>query len=60
MFTGKLWANKYHISCVKLMESIVRDAIMVHMMKLNLITDNQHGFIQGRNCITQLLVCLEE
>ena len=42
------------------MESIVRDAIMAHMMKPNLITDNQHGFITHRNCIIQLLGCLEE
>ena len=44
----------------KLLESIVRDTIMAHMMKNNLITDNQHGFVPGRNCITQLLVCLDE
>ena len=44
----------------KLMESIVRDTIMAHMMKNNLITDNQHGFVAGRNCITQLLVCLDD
>ena len=44
----------------KLMESIVRDTIMAHMMKNNLITDNQHGFVPGRNCITQLLVCLDD
>ena len=30
------------------------------MMKNNLITDNQHGFVPGRNCITQLLVCLDD
>ena len=44
----------------KLMESIVRDTIMAHMTKNNLITDNQHGFVPGRNCITQLLVCLDD
>ena len=44
----------------KLMESIVRDTIMAHMMKNNLITDNQHGFVPGRNSITQLLVCLDD
>lgn len=25
-----------------------------------LISANQHGFVPGRNCITQLLVCLED
>ena len=34
--------------------------IMAHMMKNNLITDNQHGFVPGHNCITQLLVCLDD
>ena len=29
-------------------------------MDNNLISDDQHGFVPGRNCITQLLVCMEE
>ena len=44
----------------KMMESIVRDAIVTHLMKNNLITDNQHGFVPDRDCITQLLICMEE
>ena len=44
----------------KIMESIVRDAVVEHLMKNNLFTNDQHGFVPGRNCITQLLVCLEE
>ena len=43
----------------KVMESIVRDAMVDHLMKNNLFTDDQHGFVPGRNCITQLLVCIE-
>ena len=39
----------------KMMESIVRDAIVTHMMKHELFTDDQHGFVPGRDCITQLL-----
>ena len=42
------------------MESIVRDAIVAHMIKHKLITDEQHGFVPGRDCITQLLLCLED
>ena len=42
------------------MESIVRDAIMDHLTKYNIIANDQHGFVPRRNCITQLLVCLEE
>ena len=44
----------------KIMESIVRAAIVNHLMKNNLFSDDQHGFVPGRNCITQLLMCLEE
>ena len=44
----------------KIMESIVRDEIVAHMMKHNLLTNDQHGFVPGRDCITQLLLCLEE
>ena len=42
------------------MESIVRDAIVDHLMKNDLITDDQHGFVPDRDCITQLLSCIED
>ena len=44
----------------KIMESIIRDAIVSHMVKLDLILDAQHGFVPGRNCLTQLLICMED
>ena len=44
----------------KIMESIVRDAILAHMVKNNLLAGEQHGFVPARNCITQLLLCLED
>ena len=44
----------------KIMESIVRDAILAHMVKNNLLAGDQHGFVPARNCITQLLLCLED
>ena len=44
----------------KLMESIVRDSIVSHMMKHNLLNDDQHGFVPGRDCTTQLLICMED
>ena len=43
----------------KVMESIVRDAMVEHLMKNNLFTDNQHGFVPGRDCIAQLLIWME-
>lgn len=42
----------------KVMESIIRDNIIEHMMKHNLFTDDQHGFVPGRSCVTQLLEVL--
>ena len=44
----------------KILESIIRDAIVSHLMKNGLITDDQHGFVPKRDCITQLLVCIED
>ena len=43
----------------KLMESIVRDKLVSHMMENQLFCDAQHGFVPGRSCMTQLLVTLE-
>ena len=33
----------------KIMESIVRGAIVTHIMKQNLLNDHQHGFVPGRD-----------
>ena len=44
----------------KIMESIIRDAIVSHMMKHDIISDAQHGFVPGRNCLSQLLICRED
>ena len=44
----------------KIMESIIRDAIISHMTDHDLISDAQHGFVPGRNCLTQLLICMED
>jgi ribonucleases P/MRP protein subunit RPP40 len=44
----------------KIMESILKDAIMSHLDKLSLIRDSQHGFTRGRSCLTNLLEFLEK
>ena len=44
----------------KLMEKILRDAIVEHMMENNLFSTMQHGFMKGRSCVTQLLEFLED
>lgn len=43
-------------SCVcKLLERIIKDQLMNHLTKFNLINSSQHGFIQKRSCLTNLL-----
>ena len=41
------------------METIVRDQIVSHMMENSLFCDEQHGFVPGRSCMTQLLITIE-
>ena len=43
----------------KVMESIIRDAIVEHLVKNNFLSDEQHGFVPQRYCISQLLLCIE-
>ena len=40
----------------KLMESIIRDKIVIHMERNNLFSQMQHGFVPLRNCMTNLLM----
>ena len=41
------------------MESLVCDAIIDHLVKNNILVDAQHGFVPRRDCMTQLLLCIE-
>jgi len=41
------------------LEAIVRDSILEHVDKYNLIKESQHGFLKGRSCLTNLLEFLE-
>ena len=43
----------------KLMESIIRDAIMDHLLANNLILQSQHGFMEKKSCATILLEFFE-
>ena len=43
----------------KLMESLVRDKLVSHMEHNNLFSNSQHGFVPFRNCMTNLLTCIE-
>ena len=33
---------------------------MDHMTTNDIFVDEQHGFVPGRDCVSQLLMCLEE
>ena len=44
----------------RLMESILRDAIVEHLKVNNLIKSSQHGFMPHRSCLTNLLEFMEE
>ena len=41
------------------MESSVREKIMNHFESNKLLPENQHGFMAGRSCTTQLLEVLD-
>ncbi len=39
----------------KILESIIKDKIMDHLLENNLISESQHGFMPGRSCATNLV-----
>ena len=43
----------------KIMESVIRNHVMTFMKEHNIMRDEQHGFRQGRSCVTQLLQIME-
>ena len=44
----------------KVLESIVRDETVGHLIRQKLLNNAQHGFREGRSCLTNLLETLEE
>ncbi|MES9881396.1 MAG: reverse transcriptase domain-containing protein [Sedimenticola sp.] len=44
----------------KLLERLVRNEIVRHMTENNFFNPNQHGFMKGKSCTTQLLEFLED
>ena len=49
------------LTCVlcRVMESLLKDAIMDHLLENYLLSPRQHGFISGRSTVTQLLSYLD-
>ena len=41
------------------LEHLVRSDIMKHMWENKLLSDYQHGFVEGRSCTSQLLAVIE-
>jgi ribonucleases P/MRP protein subunit RPP40 len=50
------------MTCIvcKIMESILKDVMVKHLERANLIRDSQHGFTRGRSCLTNLLEFFED
>ena len=44
----------------KVFESVLKDAIVNHLRENGLLIKSQHGFLQGRSCLTNLLTFLED
>jgi len=42
----------------KVMESVIKDHMLSHLNKYNLLNKNQHGFLPGHSTSSQLLECL--
>ena len=62
---SKSAVNNYRpvsLTCIlcKLMEKLVREVILNHLIENNIITQHQHGFVPGRSCTTQLLEALDD
>ena len=43
----------------KIIESIIRDSILEYMVRNNLFSNDQHGFVPSRDCMTNLLLAIE-
>ena len=57
---NKLYAYGIRGVLSKVMETFVRDAVREHLLKNDLISSQQHGFIPGRSTSSQLLECFDE
>ena len=43
----------------KILESIIKDHVMLRINNNNLLTVHQHGFVPGPSCGTQLIACID-
>jgi Reverse transcriptase (RNA-dependent DNA polymerase) len=40
--------------CCKILEKVIRNAVLSHLTENNLLSECQHGFVKGRSYVTQL------
>ena len=43
----------------KILERLIKKAILTHLQRNELISDSQHGFLPGRSCTTNLLLYMD-
>jgi len=45
------------LTCIigKILEGIIKESLVLHLMRYDLIRDTQHGFTSGKSCLTNLL-----
>ena len=43
----------------KVLDKIIRDAIMIHLTSNNLLSEKQHCFVNGKACVTNLLETID-
>ena len=50
------------LTCVpcKILESIIRERMLSYANEYNIFDESQHGFMQGKSCLTNLLTTLED
>ena len=46
--------------CCKVLESLVRDHLMSHLLNNDLLSKSQFGFVKGRSTMLQLLCMLDQ
>ena len=44
----------------KTLEKVIRKSIMAHLIANNILSDHQHGFCEGKSCLTNLIEALED
>ena len=62
---SKTQATNYRpvsLTCIicKLLESLLRDQLMEYMFTNNLFSNVQHGFLEARSCVTQLISVMDK